>query len=108
MAALLVSYVDDMRAAKGDEQLCWRLMHHVSSQLTYLGNQIATHKMRPASQNPGPWAGSVVSTDENLGIGVRATQEKWDNVKCLLEGLRAQLEKQTHLHLKELEGFGEC
>jgi len=73
-----------------------------------LGATRCRQKEKGSQPNPGPWAGSVVSTDENLGIGVRATQEKWDNIKCLLEGLRAQLEKQTHLHLKELEGFGEC
>jgi hypothetical protein len=104
IAAVLLSYVDDMRAADGGEEECWRVMHHVATQLNYLGIQIASRKTRPPARNPGPWAGSVVMTDDN-GIGVRATQEKWDKVKGLVHHLWRQLACGDDLNMKELESI---
>jgi hypothetical protein len=84
LASLVVSYVDDMRAVVGSEEACWQAMHAISCWLSYLGIQIATRKTRPPATNAGPWSGSMVLTD-GVGIGVKATQEKWDKTKAALE-----------------------
>lgn len=104
IAALLVSYVDDMHTADGDEETCWKLMQHVASLLNHLGIQIAARKLHLPLQNPGPWAGSVVTTDET-GVRVHAMQEKWDKVKCLINKLKATLRETSILDRKELESI---
>jgi hypothetical protein len=84
MAGMIVSYVDDMRAAADSDETFWQILHVVSSQTAYLGIQVATQKTRPPSPNLGPWAGAMVVLD-NEGVGVKATQEKWENTKVLLK-----------------------
>jgi hypothetical protein len=102
IAALVVSYMDDMRAAASSELQCWTVMHKIGVSLTYLGIQVAARKTRPPTQTPGAWAGSVVLTDAH-GVGVRLTQEKWDKTKTLLVELLAALESADTLDRKWLE-----
>ncbi len=104
LAALILSYVDDMQAANGSEESCWQVMHHVSMLLNYLGIQIASCKTRPPTRCPGPWAGSMVITT-SCGVGVKATQEKWNKTKRLLDILWGWLEKGDWLDRKELESM---
>lgn len=103
-AALILSYVDDMRAADNSEEACWRVMHCVSTLLNYLGIQVASRKTRPPTQNPGAWAGSTVITN-SLGVGVKATQEKWNKTKQLLDTLWSWLKNGDYLDRKELESM---
>lgn len=86
LASLLVSFVNDMRTAVSSEEVCWGAMHAVSYKLAHLGIQVATRKTRPPATNPGPWSGSMITTDD-IGIGVRATQEQWDNPELFLKTL---------------------
>jgi len=104
IAAMILSYVDDMRAADGTEEECWSTMHHVSTTLNYLGIQIAARKTRPPTRHPGAWAGSTVITD-TTGVGVKATQEKWEKTKLILEKLWEWLAQEKMLDRKELESM---
>jgi hypothetical protein len=104
IAALILSYVDDMRAADGTEDDCWKTMHQVATILNYLGIQVATRKTRPPTRHPGAWAGSTVISDAN-GVGVKATQEKWDKTKSILKKLWEWLEEDEMLDRKELESM---
>jgi hypothetical protein len=84
IASSLSCYVDDLRAAAAGEDLCWEVMHVVSSKAAYLGIQVATRKTRPPSRQPGPWAGSVVISHED-GVAVALSQEKWLKTKEILQ-----------------------
>jgi hypothetical protein len=86
LAALLVSYVDDLRVAGLDEADCWRVMHHVSSRLSFLGLQFAARKCRPPSPTPGPWAGSVVHSSEGR-LTVCCAEDKWAKARNIIRNL---------------------
>jgi hypothetical protein len=101
-AALLVSYVDDLRVAGLSQEECWNAMHHVSSRLGYLGLQFAARKTRPPSLSPGPWAGSVVNTTSS-SINVCCTLEKWLIAKKIVKQLREAVGRKDPLNHKELE-----
>lgn len=102
LAAMLVAYVDDLRAAGMSESNCWKVMHHISSRLGYLGLQFAARKTRPPSQNPGPWAGSVVMASATE-VGVCCTQEKWDKAKAFITDLLLAVQAGGGLDRKNLE-----
>ncbi len=42
---------------------------------------------------------------DDTGVGVRATQKKWDKVKCLINKLKAKLDGTDELDRKELESL---
>jgi hypothetical protein len=102
LVALLVSYVDDLRVASHDKADCWKVMHHVSSWLSYLGLQFATRKARPPSPTPGPWAGSVVHTSVTE-LTVSCTLEKWIKAKNIIHLLQETVGKGEFLSHKGLE-----
>jgi hypothetical protein len=77
-------------------------MHHISSQLGYLGMQFAAQKTRPPNLNPGSWAGSIVLADE-AGVGVCCTKEKWDKAKGLIINLLESVRTRSQLDQKQLE-----
>lgn len=104
LAALILSYVDDMRAADGSEEDCWQSMHQVATTLSFLGIQTAARKTCPPSQREGAWVGSIVITDAS-GVGVKATQEKWEKTKGLLNTLYSWIEEGDQLDRKKLESF---
>ena len=93
-----------MRAAAAGEDLCWEVMHSVSSKASYLGIQVATRKTRPPSRRPGPWAGSVVEIHRE-GIGVKVAQDKWDKIKTILAHTLELIEAQSFIPLKLLESY---
>lgn len=102
LAALIITYVDDMRAAASGKDRCWQVMHRVASQLSFLGIQVASRKTRPPSRTPGPWAGAMVLGDER-GTGVKATQEKWEKTRRLLEQTLAWIDSGDPICRKVLE-----
>lgn len=104
IASMILCYVDDMRAAAANEDLCWEAMHTVSTRAAYLGIQIASRKTRPPSTHPGPWAGSVVTTQAE-GIGVKVSQDKWDKTKKLLQHTLELIEEQAQIPLRLLESY---
>lgn len=102
VAALLVSYVDDLRVAGVNESDCWKVMHHISSRLGYLGLQFAARKSRPPSLTPGPWAGSVVHTADGK-VCVSCTPLKWSKAKAIILNLLNRVDQKLPLNHKELE-----
>jgi hypothetical protein len=102
IAPLLLSYVDDLRVTGESREQCWSTMHRVCTRLSYLGIQMALRKFRPPSQDPGAWAGSLVSTNGN-GVAVRNSQDKWTEIQQIIRDLRQKVENQEPLNLKELQ-----
>jgi hypothetical protein len=85
LAAFVISYVDDLRTGDdGGRQQCDHVTHCVASKLNYLGEQDAARKRGAASQQPGPWAGSVIEAVDKEGLYVTISQEKWVKVQDIL------------------------
>lgn len=80
LAADLISFVDDLRPVAPSESECWEASQRVSTQMATLGLQDASRKRNPPSQTPGPWAGMVVTTNDD-GVYISVSQKKWDKAK---------------------------
>ena len=102
LVAMIVSYVNDMRATGATSKECWCIMHEVASKASYLGIQVAARKTRPPAKRPGPWSGSMVITDAN-GIAVKAMQDKWDKMKEQVHQLLQLVDAGQDLDRKTLE-----
>jgi hypothetical protein len=63
VAADLIIYMTDMRSTGPDAEECWWAARNVAT-CNHLGIQDAPQKRRAASRATGPWAGSMVYTDE--------------------------------------------
>ena len=85
MASDFVSFMDDQRICASGESRVNEAGHTLSTRESYLGIQDALRKWRAAggTRRPGAWAGTVVYNDEDLGITVLTSQEKWDRVKSI-------------------------
>jgi hypothetical protein len=86
------------------EEHCWAVSHCVATQFSYLGLQIAFHKLRPPTPHPGPWAGIIIFSS-NHGIGITCPADKWDKAKDLLAQLWQEFDSQATLARKPLEKF---
>jgi hypothetical protein len=64
VAADLFIYMDDFRPRVPDAELCWRDYRRACSVCNHLRIQDALRKRRRFSISPGPWAGSMVYTDD--------------------------------------------
>jgi hypothetical protein len=77
----------------------------VASVCQYLGVQDALRKRREASQTPGAWAGTIISTDGE-GVFVTVVQDKWDKAKRMLDACLAEMEENegmmNHKNLKQI------
>ena len=91
IAGDLIVYIDDLRISCPDLLLLWEAVQQVASRLNFLGMQHAARKLRDMTQEPGPWAGSVVNTEE--GVFILTSQEKWDKTKRILRELRTQVKE---------------
>ena len=99
----LTKYIDDLRPVGNSNEHCWQVGHTVASRYGYLGIQVSTRKTRPPSQDPGAWAGILVSTGPR-GIGVRCSLEKWLKAKQQLRELADTLRRPgVHVDYKRLE-----
>ena len=85
MASDFVSFMDDQRICATGEARVNEAGHTLSTRESYLGIQDALRKWRAAggTRRPGAWAGTVVHNDEELGIAVLTSQDKWDRVKSI-------------------------
>jgi hypothetical protein len=89
IASDVITYVDDLRTIGASEELCQEVTHRVASVVNYLGMQDAPRKRRPASQTPGAWAGSLITTD-NEGFYVcvpRMLGQDQSNLICYGRGV---------------------
>jgi hypothetical protein len=102
LAGVIKRYVDDIRSVGHSESHCWSIGHHVATYYSYLGLQIALRKMRPPSQHPGPWAGTIAFSCSE-GVGVTCPVTKWTKAKTLLAELQATLTSGASLPRKPLE-----
>ena len=58
------------------EELTWQAAHILAAKQSYLGIQDDVRKVRPCSQTPGVWLGSMVYVVEKLGVCVLTSEEK--------------------------------
>jgi hypothetical protein len=66
LAADVLTYVHDNRPTGPTESECWMAAQRISGTLAWLRIQDAARKRRLPSREPGPWAGSVVHTSEQV------------------------------------------
>ena len=95
LASDFVTFVDDLRlAAQGGKQVR-ELGHTVSTKQAYLGIQDALRKLRAAggTKRPGAWAGSSVCVEEDKGVVVLTSQEKWNRLKSICQYWLDQLNR---------------
>ena len=90
-AADFALYVDDNRGVGNDKKEARRVGRRFASKCSYLGIQDASRKRRMASQTPGAWAGSVISTDGD-GVYLTVSQEKWDKAKSQIDSTMDEME----------------
>jgi hypothetical protein len=64
VVADLFIYMDDFRSTVPDAEECWRASRRAAIVFNHLGIQDAPRKRRGVSRSPGPWAGSMVYTDD--------------------------------------------
>mmetsp|Transcript_11543 Transcript_11543/g.17733 ORF Transcript_11543/g.17733 Transcript_11543/m.17733 type:complete len:80 (+) Transcript_11543:2996-3235(+) len=74
---------------------------------SYLGLQDAARKRREPSQEPGAWAGSVVSTQGGQ-VCKSVTQERWDKLKTRVRWLAGQAGSKFHCKEGESDGQKEA
>lgn len=103
IAADVVGFVDDLRPIASSEGECWEASQLVSKRLAYLGLQDASRKRNPPSKTPGPWAGIVVSTDDEK-VHISVSQKKWDKTKEIIEKIRRELQS-GRIDFKNLESM---
>jgi hypothetical protein len=74
----------------------------VSSMYNHLGIHHSLKKQKGSSKMTGPWAGSMIFLHEGGGVRILVTQDKWDEMKRLLEAL-VVLDESEWLDFKSLE-----
>ena len=81
----MVVFVDNKRLVGCVSERVREAGHASSTRESYLGVQDALRKWRSAggTQSPGAWAGAVVHIEEEQGILVLTSQEKWDRMKSI-------------------------
>jgi hypothetical protein len=84
VAAFFCTYVDDIRSGDCSELECVATTHTIASRINYLGQQDAPRKRRKISQQPGAWAGAMVTVQEAKGLYVTCSQQKWDKTKGII------------------------
>jgi hypothetical protein len=97
-------YVDDLHTVGATEEACWQVGHRLSTHFAYLGLQVALRKLRPPTQHPGPWAGTIAFSCEQ-GVGVTCPIDKWTKAQGLLESLKAEMASSATLQRKPLESM---
>jgi hypothetical protein len=98
-----VTYVDDTRTCGGSLQDARWASRVVASRLKWLGIQDAARKWRDPSQDPGPWAGSVVHISTNGAISLTVTQERWEKMKRIILWIEEEMKGSDTIEFKTLE-----
>ena len=102
LAADLFTYVDDQRACAANELDCISACRRCGSMNNFLGVQDAPRKRRDPNMEPGPWSGSVITTDGGL-VCVLITNDKWLKAQGYVEELEAMQEADKPVSRKRLE-----
>jgi hypothetical protein len=105
----LFIYMDDFRPTGPNAEECWRASRRATSVCNHLDIQDAPRKRREVSRYPGPWAGSMVYTeDAEAGVRILVSRKKWDKAKrllAILHGLVMDSEWVDHKVLERIRGF---
>jgi hypothetical protein len=84
----LFIYTDDFILTGPDMEKCWMASRRAAIICKHLGIEDAPRKRREVSRSPGPWAGSMVYTDDaEAGVRVMVSRKKWAKAKRLLATL---------------------
>ena len=111
LASDFVCFIDDQRITGANADRINEVGHALSTRESYLGIQDALRKLRAAEGTcyPGAWAGAVVFNDEDQGIVVLTSQDKWDKLKHICQHSLTQLENNNieldHKALRSDRGF---
>ena len=92
LAADLFTYVDDERLVAPTRELAYQAAHVLAAKQAYLGIMDSSRKVRPPSQTPGAWAGSVIHVIPGLGVCQLVSEDKWDKLKAILFKWSGRLE----------------
>jgi len=104
LACDMIVYVDDMRSG-GNGWTEARLVNRtIAMRLNYLGLQEAARKRRDPSQEPGPWAGSVVGIEEGR-VYVTVTPERWEKARNMVAWMQKGMGESDELEFKTLESY---
>ena len=101
IAADLFIYVDDARSTGSNYEESRMAARRTASTFNYLGIQDAARKRREPSEEPGAWAGTVLSTADGV-VGVRVSKEKWDKAKNLVNDTYQEVLSGKRLTMKTL------
>jgi hypothetical protein len=104
LAGTFKRYVDDLRTLGASEEACWRVTHKLATMFAYLGLQVALRKLRPPTQQPGPWAGTIAFSCAQ-GVGVTCPLYKWTKAQGQLAFLQGELTSNTTVARKPLESL---
>jgi hypothetical protein len=109
VAADVLIYMDDLRPTGPDAEEFWRVARKGEATCNHLGIQDAPRKIRDTSKTPGPWAGSMIYTDdEEAGLRVLVERKKWCKAKRLMENFDVLLKESdmtNHNMLERTRGF---
>jgi hypothetical protein len=109
IACELFTFVDDERVSGPTEELTWQAAHVMAARQAYLGIQDAARKAGKCSQQPRAWAGAVVHVDEDKGVCVLTSEEKWSKMKGIVlkwsDRLKAGVTELDHKELLSDRGF---
>jgi hypothetical protein len=86
-------YVDDGKVMGWCKAACWEAASQFSKIMARLGIQDAARKRTEPSTTPGPWAGSVVHTEE--GVILLVSDKKWEKTRTLVAKLREMIDWPT-------------
>ena len=79
-------YVDDERITGTTQEAVWKAGSRVAKLCSFYGLQDAPRKLREPSQDPGAWAGSVVSTSSGV-VTKFVSQERWRKTQAAIRWL---------------------
>jgi len=102
IACNTITYVDDLHTRGNTREEARQTSRRVASRLNWLGLQDAARKRRDPSLTPGPWAGSIIHSDEGV-ITVSVGQDCWDKAKEMIKEIKGSIECSDALEHSKLE-----
>lgn len=87
LASDVYVYVDDGRPVGHTRRDCWQVSRKFGSKCSYYGVQDASRKVKGPDQQPGPWARTMVFSDE--GVDGLISDEKWQKTRGAIKELVA-------------------
>lgn len=100
-------YVDDVRPVGQGRKDCLHASRRFGSLCGHYGVNDAARKVKGPDMKPGPWAGTMVYSDE--GVDGLVSQQKWDKTKGYVRELREEVnarpEELQRARLESMRGF---